>query len=98
MSILEIFEKVIPVALAGLFFGAGLTALYAFGMRMLAGVTEYTADGRLIEVEPPSGLRKVIGYLIFAVIVLVIIIAILWIAKDFIYHSTGFNLFGSAGE
>lgn len=98
MSIVEIFGKVIPVALAGLVFGAGIPAFYALGMRMLAGPSEYTADGRLVEIEPASGVRKAIGYAIFAVIVLVIIFAIFWIAKEFIYHSTGFTLFGLAGD
>jgi len=48
MSLIELLEKIIPVILAGLFFGAGLPALYAFGMRLLSGTTEYTADGQLI--------------------------------------------------
>ncbi|MFW0107719.1 hypothetical protein ACN08Z_01135 [Rothia sp. P7181] len=97
MSLFEIAQRVVPVILTGLVFGAGIPAFYAIGLRMLAGTTEYTADGRLIEVEPPSSFRKLIAYSIFAVIVLVIIMGILWIAKDFIYHSTGFNLFGVAG-
>lgn len=97
MSFVEIFEKVIPVLLAGLFFGAGLPAFYAFGMRLLSGTTEYTADGSLIEIEPPHGVAKVTAYLIFAIIVAIIIFGILWIAKDFILHMTGFNLFGLAG-
>ncbi|QNV37774.1 hypothetical protein [Rothia terrae] len=98
MNLAEIFEKIVPVLLAGLFFGAGLPALYALGMRLMAGTTEYTADGRLVEIEGPSGLAKVLGYLIFAIIVAVIIIGILWIAKDFLLHTTGFDLFGLAGK
>ncbi|GAA1742174.1 hypothetical protein HF984_07650 [Rothia terrae] len=98
MNIVDIIGKIIPVLLAGLFFGAGLPALYALGMRMLAGTTEYTADGRLVEIEGPSALAKAVGYIIFAIIFVVIIIGILWIAKDFILHITGFNLFGLAGK
>ncbi len=98
MNIVEILEKIVPVLLAGLFFGAGLPALYALGMRMMSGTTEYTADGRLVEVEGPSGIAKVIGYIIFAVIIAAIVIGILWVAKDFIEHTTGFNLFGLAGK
>ena len=63
-----------------------------------SGTTEYTADGRLVEIEPPSTVGKALAYVIFAVIVAVIIVAIMWIAKDFIFHSTGFNLFGAAGK
>ena len=46
MSLIELLEKIIPVILAGLFFGAGLPTLYAFGMRLLSGTTEYTAELR----------------------------------------------------
>lgn len=98
MNLIDILSKVIPVALAGLFFGAGIPAFYALGMRLMAGTTEYTADGRLVEIEPPSTAGKALAYVIFAVIVVVIIVAIMWIAKDFIFHSTGFNLFGAAGK
>lgn len=98
MSFAEIFDKIVPVLMAGLFFGAGLPVLYSLGMRLTTGTTEYTADGRLIEIEPASGIAKAVGYFIFAVIVAVIIIGILWVAKDFILHVTGFNLFGLAGK
>ncbi len=98
MNLAELSEKVISVVLAGLVLGAGLPALYALGMRMLAGTTEYTADGRLVETEGPRGVAKAIAYVIFAIILVVIVIAIMWIAKEFIYHTFGFNLFGQAGK
>ena len=98
MNFAELSEKVISVVLAGLVFGAGLPALYAVGMRMLAGTTEYTADGRLIEVEGPSVVMKAIAYIIFAIILVVIVIAVLWVAKDFLYHTFGFNLLAQAGK
>ncbi|WP_346845706.1 hypothetical protein [uncultured Rothia sp.] len=98
MNFAELSEKIISVVLAGLVFGAGLPALYAVGMRMLAGTTEYTADGRLIEVEGPSVAMKAIAYIIFAIILVVIVIAVLWVAKDFLYHTFGFNLLGQAGK
>lgn len=98
MSIVEIFEKIIPVLVAGLVFGAGLPALYALGMRLMSGTTEYTADGRLIEIEPAHGVAKAIAYIIFAIIVCVIIAGILWIANDFIHHMTGVDIFGTASK
>ena len=66
MSLIELLEKIIPVILAGLFFGAGLPALYAFGMRLLSGTTEYTADGQLIEIEPPSTASRMAATVVFA--------------------------------
>ena len=97
MSLIELLEKIIPVILAGLFFGAGLPALYAFGMRLLSGTTEYTADGQLIEIEPPSTASRMAATVVFAIIVGIVFIGILWVAKDFIYHTFGWNVFGVTG-
>lgn len=95
MSIVEIFGKLIPVLLAGLVFGAGLPTLYAIGMRLLSGTTEYTADGRLIEIEPPSAIAKAFAFVIFGIVAIVIVIGILWIAQGFIEHMTGVSIFGA---
>lgn len=98
MFAVELLEKIIPIILAGLFFGAGLPALYAFGIRLLSGTTEYTADGHLIEIEPPTAASKVAATAIFAIIIGIVFIAILWVAKDFIYHTFGWNIFGVTGS
>lgn len=95
--LIDIVNKVIPVLIAGLFFGAGLPALYALGLRMLAGRTEYTADGKLAEIEPPGTAAKIAAFCIFAIIVAIVIIGILWVAKDFIDHTFGWNIFGVTG-
>ncbi|MBB4071860.1 hypothetical protein [Canibacter oris] len=97
MNLLEILDRLLPVLGAGLVFGAGLPALFAVGMRLLSGPAEYTADGKLVEIEPAAPAAKFFGYCIFALISLSILIGILWIAKDFIFFMTGFNLFGAAG-
>ena len=94
---MDIVNKVIPVLIAGLFFGAGLPALYALGLRLLAGRTEYTADGKLVEIEPPGTVAKIAASCIFAIIVEIVIIGILWVAKDFIDHTFGWNIFGVTG-
>ena len=95
--VIDILDKVIPVFIAGLFFGAGLPALYAMGLRLLAGRTEYTADGQLVEIEPPGTMAKIAASCIFAIIVAIVIIGILWVAKDFIDHTFGWNIFGVTG-
>ena len=95
--LIDIVNKVIPVLIAGLFFGAGLPALYALGLRMLAGRTEYTAGGKLVEIEPPGTAAKIAAFCIFAIIVAIVIIGILWVAKDFIDHTFGWNIFGVTG-
>ena len=95
--VIDILDKVIPVFIAGLFFGAGLPALYAMGLRLLAGRTEYTADGKLVAIEPPGTMAKIAASCIFAIIVAIVIIGILWVAKDFIDHTFGWNIFGVTG-
>ena len=61
---MDIVNKVIPVLIAGLFFGAGLPALYALGLRMLAGRTRVHADGKLVEIEPPGTAAKIAAFCI----------------------------------
>ena len=74
-----------------------MPALYAFGMRLLAGDTEYTADGKLIEIQPPSRGSKIAASVVFAIIIGIVFIGILWVAKDFIFHTFGWNIFGVTG-
>ena len=95
--LIDIVNKVIPVLIAGLFFGAGLPALYALSLGMLAGRAEYTADGKLVEIEPPGTAAKIAAFCIFAIIVAIVIIGIIWVAKDFIDHTFGWNIFGVTG-
>ena len=94
MLLAEIFHKIYPVFLAGLVFGAGLPILYAVAVRLVSGTATETSDGTVKgEVHP---LARVAAYAIFVLLALAILTGILWIAKDFLYAYTGFNLFGVA--
>lgn len=94
MLLAEIFHKIYPVFLAGLVFGTGLPILYAVAVRLVSGTATETADGTVkVEVHP---LARVAAYAIFVLLALAILTGILWIAKDFLYAYTGFNLFGVA--
>lgn len=94
MLLAEIFHKIYPVFLAGLVFGAGLPILYAVAVRLVSGTATETADGTVkVEVHPQA---RVAAYAIFVLLALAILTGILWIAKDFLYAYTGFNLFGVA--
>lgn len=94
MLLAEIFHMIYPVFLAGLVFGAGLPILYAVAVRLVSGTATETADGTVkVELHP---LARVAAYAIFVLLALAILTGILWIAKDFLYAYTGFNLFGVA--
>lgn len=94
MLLAEIFHKIYPVFLAGLIFGAGLPILYAVAVRLMSGTATETADGAVqAKVHP---LARGAAYAIFVLLALAILTGILWIAKDFLYAYTGFNLFGAA--
>ncbi|MFI8596994.1 hypothetical protein ACIGDM_06745 [Rothia koreensis] len=96
MNFLHLLSNLVPVTIAGLLLGAGLPALFALGMRVSAGQTQRTEDGGVIQVRPPSTVMRAIGGLIFAIILVAIVMGILWIAKDFLFHMTGFNFLGLA--
>lgn len=94
MLLAEIFHKIYPVFLAGLIFGAGLPILYAVAVRLMSGTATEVADGAVqAKVHP---LARGVAYAIFVLLALAIFTGILWIAKDFLYAYTGFNLFGVA--
>ena len=42
-------------------------------------------------------MAKIAASCIFAIIVAIVIIGILWVAKDFIDHTFGWNIFGVTG-
>lgn len=71
------------ILLFGLIVGASVPTLFALGVRLrLAG-----ADGRRVLVG--------LSWVIFAVVLLVVIVGVLFIARDFVGHHTGLHLFGS---
>lgn len=75
----------------GLLIGAALPALFAVGVRLNAagaGVTD-AAEGRR---HPLLGL---LSWAIFALVLAVVIIGVLFIARDFIGHRTGWYILGA---
>ncbi|WP_129358286.1 MULTISPECIES: hypothetical protein [Micrococcaceae] len=96
MNFLQLISNLVPVTIAGLILGAGLPALFAVGMRLSAGQTQHQEDGSVIQVRPPSTAMRLLGGIVFAIILAAIAMGILWIAKDFLFHLTGFNFLGLA--
>lgn len=84
-------ESILRVLLVGLLLGAGLPAVFAFGLRAYsAGAGGIDADG--VEHPPRPGLKPV-GLLLFALVLVVIVMAILWITRGTIIHHFGVDPF-----
>ena len=96
MEMLSLIANLLPVTVAGLVLGAGLPALFALALRISAGRTEQRPDGTVVQTSPASPALRAVSGVIFALIGAIILLGILWIAKDFIYHTTGFDLLGAA--
>ena len=81
----------LTVLVVGLVLGAGLPAVFAFGLvAYSSGAGGAGADG---SVHAPNPALKYFGLLLFAVVGFVIFVAILWITRGTIIHHTGFDPF-----
>ena len=81
------------VTLIALILGAGLPLIFAVGVRFWSMESAtVTANGA------PAGRNAVaqaIAYLCFAIVIIAVALGILYIAKDFISHTFGVQLFGA---
>lgn len=82
-------ESVFTVLVVGLILGAGLPAMFAYGLvAYSAGAGNTDADGTM---HAPNPVLKYLGLLLFALVAAVIVIALLWITRTTIEHHFGFN-------
>jgi hypothetical protein len=82
-------EAILKVLVVGLVLGAGLPAIFAFGIvAYSAGSGSEEAGGAAVA---PNPAMKAVGLLLFAVVTAVIVIAILYITKATIITHFGFN-------
>ena len=83
----------LKILLFGLLLGAGLPALFAVGVRMNAeGSGVVSHDGTVAHRNP---ILLLLGWLIFALVLALVIISVLFIARDFIGHHTGWYILGA---
>lgn len=89
------YEATLKILLFSMLAGAFLPGLFAVGIRLQAlgaGAGAVGADGSAGHKNPVlSGL----AWLIYALVVTVIIIGVLFIARDFIAHHTGYPFLGA---
>lgn len=95
--LMETLRNLPAVLLAGLLFGAGLPVLFAFAMAAGAGKTE-EVDGKMVEVKPPSVPIRILSYVLFALVVILIVVGVLWVSQHFIYTTFGLDIFHTGGK
>lgn len=93
MTFSSLFGSLFDVTLAGIFFGAGLPALFALGIRLAHGPSQATADGTVTHQAGPLG--KIGAALCFGVIIAAVVIGILWITKATLFQYLGVDIFGT---
>ena len=78
--LMETLRNLPAVLLAGLLFGAGLPVLFAFAMAAGSGKTE-EVDGKMMEVKPPALPMRILSYLLFALVIVLIVVGVLWVSQ-----------------
>ncbi|UIJ33479.1 hypothetical protein [Allobranchiibius sp. GilTou73] len=94
------FASLFRVLLAGLVFGAGLPALFAVGVRLLAQGHGGSAGGAFAGDAGTSGgasrgnpVALGAAYLLFGLIAVAILLGVLWITKASLKHYLGIEVF-----
>ena len=83
----------VKVLVFGIVAGAGLPALFAVGVRTQA-VGAGTIDGQHLAGDRRP-LLTVVAYVCFALVAVAIVTGVLFVARDFIGHHTGWYILGA---
>lgn len=94
MTFVEMATALLRVTSLGLIFGAGIPILFALGMRSMTGDAIRDADGVVVGDTEASPQMKALGWSVYAVLAALIVVAILWVARDAIAHYSGLEIFG----
>ena len=85
-------ESILKVLVVGLLLGAGLPAIFAYGMvAYSAGAGSVDGDGITAKATNPA--LKFLGLALFVFVGWVIVTAVFWITRTTIIHHTGIDLF-----
>lgn len=84
----------LQILVVGLLLGAGLPTVFALAVRVNAAGTGATGtDGGAVHEKNPMLVG--LSWVIFAAVLIVVLIAVLFIARDFLGHQTGIYLLGA---
>lgn len=85
------YEATAKILIFSLLLGAGLPALFALGVRLQAAGAGAIGD----HAGPRRPVLVALGWAIFGLVLAVVIVGVLYIARDFIAHHLGWNLLGA---
>lgn len=94
MTVAEMIIAIVRVFIVALVLGAGVPILFALGMRSMTGDPIRDARGVVVDDTPASRPMQILGWLVYALLAVIVFIAILWVAKETIYHYSGWDIFG----
>lgn len=87
------YEATLKILIFSLLAGAALPGLFAVGVRLqAAGAGDMTTNGSAPHRNP---VLVALAWVIYAIVLAVIIIGVLYIARDFIAHHTGWAFLGA---
>jgi hypothetical protein len=86
------YEATLKILIFSMLAGAALPGVFAVGLRLQAVGAGVTIDGTPGQRNP---LLLAIAWLIYAVVLTVIVIGVLYVARDFIAHHTGWPFLGA---
>ena len=86
-------EALVKVLIYGIIAGAGLPVLFAVGVRAHA-VGTGTIDGQHLS-DDRRPLMTGVAYVCFALVATAVVLGVLFVARDFIGHHTGWYILGA---
>jgi hypothetical protein len=84
------YTATLKILIFGLLVGAGLPALFALGVRLGAAGAGVTGDAAH---RHPALIA--LSWAIFALALAAVVLGVLFVARDFIAHHTGWYIFGA---
>ena len=87
------YTAALKILVFGLVMGAGLPALFAIAVRMNAAGAGVSDGGGAVAKKNPT--LAALSWVIFGLVLVVVLIGVLFIARDFIGHQTGLYLLGA---
>jgi hypothetical protein len=83
------------ILIFGLILGAGLPALFALGVRMNAEGSAAVATGGSGSVAKGNPALTAIGWVIFGLVAVAVVLGVLFVARDFIGHHFSLYILGA---